>query len=151
MDSKRLWTGRVLTALAVMFLVFDGAFKLLTPQAVLDATARLGLPPGSIVPVGLLLLACTLLYAMPRTRFAGAVLLTGYLGGAVATQMRAASPLFETIFPVIAGSIVWAGVFLRDRRAWTLLTEGPAADRRAARHFEAGTTAMRSPANDPIQ
>lgn len=122
MDAKRRWIGRVLTALAVMFLVFDGAIKLMRPQVVLDASARLGLPPGgAIVFIGALLLACTLLYAIPRTRIAGAVLLTGYLGGAVATQMRAASPLFETLFPIIVGSIVWAGILVRDRAAVALL------------------------------
>src|SRR5258708_4824382 len=114
MDPKRLWTGRVLTALAVIFLVFDGGIKLMKPQLVLDATARLGLQPSAIVPIGLLLLACTLVYAIPRTRLAGAVLLTSYLGGAVATQWRAGSTLFETVFPIMVGSIVWAGILVRS-------------------------------------
>lgn len=115
MSTKSLWTGRALSAFAVMFLVFDGAIKVMRHPMVLEASAKLGFPPDSrvIVFTGLLLLACTLLYAIPRTAIAGAVLLTGYLGGAVATQMRAGSPVFETVFPIIVGAVVWTALMLR--------------------------------------
>jgi hypothetical protein len=119
--TKTVWAGRVLSAFAVVFLAFDGAIKLLSLPAVLDASVQLGLPPASIVPVGLTLLACTLIYAIPRTSVIGSVLLTGYLGGAVATQVRAGNPTFERTFPIIVGTVVWAGVYLRDRRVRALL------------------------------
>ena len=119
--TKGAWAGRVLSALAVVFLAFDGGIKLMRVPAVLDATVQLGFPLGSIVPVGLTLLACTLIYAIPRTSVVGSVLLTGYLGGAVATQVRAGNPMFEMVFPIIVGTVVWAGVFLRDRRVRAML------------------------------
>jgi hypothetical protein len=119
--TKGAWAGWGLSALAVVFLAFDGVIKLLRLPAVLDATVQLGFPLGSIVPIGLTLLACTLIYVIPRTSVVGAVLLTGYLGGAVAAQVRAGNPLFETTFPIIVGTVVWAGVFLRDRRVRALL------------------------------
>ena len=119
--TKAAWAGRVLSALAVVFLAFDGGIKLMRVPAVLDATVQLGFPLGSIVPVGLTLLACTLIYAIPRTSVVGSVLLTGYLGGAVAAQVRAGNPMFEKVFPIIVGTVVWAGVFLRDRRVRALL------------------------------
>jgi hypothetical protein len=110
----RLWTGHALSALAVLFLLFDAAGKFAMPQPVVDAFARLGIPTSLGTSVGTLLLVSTVLYAIPRTAVLGAVLLTGYLGGAVAIQMRAGSSTFETVFPVLLGVIVWAGVFLRE-------------------------------------
>jgi hypothetical protein len=112
----KLWTGRVLTGLATLFLLFDAVGKLMVPAPVVEASARLGFPLALSVSVGILLATCTILYAIPRTAVLGAVLLTGYLGGAVAIQMRAGSPLFETVFPVILGVIVWAGIYLRECR-----------------------------------
>jgi len=119
--TKGAWAGRVLSALAVVFLAFDGGIKLMRVPAVLDATVQLGFPLGSIVPIGLTLVVCTLIYAIPRTSVVGSVLLTGYLGGAVATQVRAGNPMFEMLFPIIVGTVVWAGVFLRDRRVRAML------------------------------
>jgi hypothetical protein len=119
--TKGLWTGRVLSALAVIFLTFDGSIKLMKLPMVLAASAELGFPPATIIVMGTLLLACTLLYVVPRTRIVGAVLLTGYLGGAVAAQLRVGHPMFETFFPVIVGSVAWAGLFARDRRVRALL------------------------------
>jgi hypothetical protein len=115
MTALKIWTGRALSAFAVMFLVFDGAIKVMRHPMVIEASARLGFAPDSrvIVLTGLLLLACTLAYAIPRTAIVGAILLTGYLGGAVATQLRAGSPVFETVFPVIVGAIVWTGLVLQ--------------------------------------
>jgi hypothetical protein len=115
MSTTSLWTGRGLSAFAVMFLVFDGAIKVMRHPMVLEASAKLGFAPDSrsIVFIGLILLACTLLYAVPRTAIVGAVLLTGYLGGAVATQLRAGSAAFELVFPLIVGGIVWTGLVLQ--------------------------------------
>jgi len=109
-----LWTGRVLTILSILFLLFDAYGKFAKPPQVTEAFVRLGLPISTSISIGVLLLVSTLLYAIPRTAVFGAVLLTGYLGGAVAIQLRAGSPTFETIFPVLFGIIVWAGIYLRD-------------------------------------
>jgi hypothetical protein len=109
-----LWTGRVLTALAILFLLFDAFGKFARPAPVADAFARLGIPIALSSGIGTLLLVCTILYAIPRTATLGATLLTGYFGGAVAIHMRAGSPLFETVFPVIFGVLVWAGIYVRD-------------------------------------
>lgn len=108
------WTGRVLSTLTVLFMLFDAFGKFAKPAAVLDACARLGIPASNILSIGVLLLISTIIYAIPRTAVLGAVLLTGYLGGAVAIQMRAGSPTFETVFPVIFGVVLWGGVYLRE-------------------------------------
>jgi len=120
-DTRTLWIGRTLSALTVTFLTFDGSVKVMRLPMVLEASAQLGFPSGSIVLTGVLLLACTLLYVIPRTSVVGAVLLTGYLGGAVAAQMRVGNPPFETVFPIIVGSVVWAGILVRDHRVRALL------------------------------
>ncbi len=120
-NRTRLWTGRVLSAIAVLFLVFDASAKLMKVQPVLDASAQLGFPQNSIVAIGLLLLACTSIYVIPRTQVFGAVLLTGYLCGAIAAHVRVGNPMFETVFPVIVGAIVWSGIALRDRRIGRLI------------------------------
>jgi hypothetical protein len=109
-----LWTGRVLTGLTVLFLLFDAFVKFTRPPQVTEAFVRLGIPIGLSGSIGVLILASTVLYAIPRTAVLGAVLLTGFLGGAVAIQMRAGSPTFETVFPVMFGVILWAGVYLRS-------------------------------------
>jgi hypothetical protein len=114
-SGKRLWTGRILSGLVVLFLLMDGVMKLFKPAAVVKASAGLGWPDQIIVPTGIVLLICTILYAIPRTAVLGAVLLTGYLGGAVAVQWRVGHPLFaETLFPVYMGILLWAGLCLRD-------------------------------------
>jgi hypothetical protein len=118
----RLWTGRILTGLSVAFLLLDGAMKLGPAAPVLEAMDKLGYPGGLARGIGLLLLACVGLYANPRTSFLGAVLLTGYLGGAVATHVRVGDPLFShTLFPVYVGAMIWGGLFLRDGRLRDLL------------------------------
>ena len=110
----RLWTGRVLTGLVAAFLFFDVTLKLLHPPMVVEGTAKLGYPESSILVTGVLLLGCTLLHLLPRTAVLGAVLLTGYLGGAVATHLRVGDPLFShTVFPVYVGALIWAGLVLR--------------------------------------
>ncbi|SRR5258708_4066652 len=110
----QLWTGRMLTAIAVLFMLFDAVGKFLMSAPVVEASARLGFPVSMSVTLGILLSASTILYAIPRSAVLGAVLLSGYLGGAVAIQMRAGSPLFETTFPVLIGMVIWAGIYLRD-------------------------------------
>ncbi len=112
----RLWTGRMLTTLAVLFLLFDAVGKLVMPAWVVQAFVQLGVPTSRGAGIGILLLICTVLYAIPRTAILGAVLLTGFLGGAVAIHIRAGSPLFETDSPVLLGLLVWAGIYLRDDR-----------------------------------
>jgi hypothetical protein len=109
-----IWTGRVLSTLTVLFMLFDAFDKFAKPVHVLNAWARLGIPTSQIYSIGVLLLVSTIIYAIPRSAVLGAVLLTGYLGGAVAIHMRAGSPTFETVFPVIFGVLLWAGVYLRE-------------------------------------
>ena len=115
-SRKRLWTGRVLTGLAGAFLIMDGGMKLFKPPFVVQSTVQLGYPESTIVGIGVALLACTLLYLIPRTSILGAILLTGYLGGAIASNVRAAQPLFNMAFPIIFAFVVWGGVWLRDAR-----------------------------------
>jgi hypothetical protein len=121
-SRRRLWTGHVLTTLTVLFMLVDAVGKLIkpAPAPIADAFARLGLSLSLAAPVAILLLVSTILYAIPRTTVLGAVLLTGFLGGAVAIQLRAASPPFETVFPAIFGVIAWAGVLLREPRLLAL-------------------------------
>jgi hypothetical protein len=118
---KLLWTGRIVSALPVLFLLLDGVMKLFKPAPVVEATTRLGYSEGLIVPLGLVLIVCTLIYAAPLTAVLGAILLTGYLGGAVATHVRAGDPLFPMVFPVLVGVLIWGGLLLRERRLWPLL------------------------------
>ena len=114
-ESKgMLWTGRVLSGLMALFFVLDGVGHVMKPAPVVEAFSRLGYPLSASVGIGLLALVCTAIYVTPKTSVLGAILLTGYMGGAVATHVRAGSTLFETIFPVILGALVWAGIFVRD-------------------------------------
>lgn len=116
------WAGRVMSALPALFLLLDGVMKLFKPPMVVDGTVKLGYPVGVIVPLGGILIACTLLYMIPRTAVVGAILLTGYLGGAVATHVRVADPLFShTLFPVYFGAMLWGGLWLRDLRVRAVL------------------------------
>ena len=119
--NATLWIGRVLSTLAILFMVFDGVMKLFKPALVVDATKRLGYSESSIIPIAVVLLASTILYAIPRTTVLGAILLTGYLGGAVATHVRVSGSLFEILFPVIMGVFVWGGLYLRDARLRRLI------------------------------
>lgn len=117
-----LWTGRVLTTLCVLFLLFDAISHIAKPGPVVDAFNRLGFPLALAAPVGIIELACVTLYVFPSTTIVGAVLLTAFLGGAIATNLRAGSPLYaETLFPVYLGIALWAGVILRDRGLLTFI------------------------------
>ena len=115
-SKTRLWAGRILIGLPALFLLVDGIMKLIKPAPVVEATVRLGYPENVILPLGIVLTACTILYLIPRTSVLGAILLTGYLGGAVATHVRVSESLFSIIFPVIFGVLIWGGLYLRDNR-----------------------------------
>jgi DoxX-like family len=120
--SKRLlWTGRFLSGLVALFLLLDGAMKLVKPRPVLEATARLGYSESGLVGLGLVLICCTVLYVIPRTAVLGVILLTGYLGGAVASHVRIGDAPFPVLFPAILGALLWLGLVLRDDRVKRLL------------------------------
>jgi DoxX-like family len=108
------WTGRALSGGIGAFLIFDGVMKVIRNPHIVAASADLGFSTNTIAGIGCLLLACTLLYVIPRTAILGAVLLTGYLGGAVAVEVRVGHPVFQYLLPVIFGVLLWAGNFLRD-------------------------------------
>jgi hypothetical protein len=121
-SKARLWTGRVLSGFAVLFLLMDGIMKLPKPAFVLEAFAELGYPENTVIGIGIVLLVCVAVYLIPRTSVLGAILLTGYLGGAVATHVRVGNPLFShTLFPVYVALLVWGGLYLRDERLRTLI------------------------------
>lgn len=120
--SKRmLWAGYILSALAVLFLLLDGAIKVLRLAPAVEATTQLGYPESAVFGLGLVLLVCIALYVFPRTSVLGAILLTGYLGGVIATHVRLGSNLFSLIFPAILGAMLWGGLFLRDHRLRELI------------------------------
>src|SRR5262245_11225055 len=108
-----LWTSLIMSALPALFLIFDGVMKLVKPEFVVKASMQLGVPESVIVPIGLVLTSCTALYLIPRTSVLGAILLTGYLGGAVATQARVSAGWFEILFPVVLSALLWGGLCLR--------------------------------------
>ncbi|MEP6491847.1 MAG: DoxX family protein [bacterium] len=114
--SKRVVAGRIISGLAILFMIFDGGIKLTNTAVVAVAFAQLGYPVSLAPAIGILALLCTAVYALPRASVFGAVLLTGYLGGAIATQVRAGSSTFSVFFPVIIGALVWGGLALRDDR-----------------------------------
>jgi hypothetical protein len=120
-SKKSLWAGRISSALPALFLLVDGAMKLLKPEVVVNSTVQLGYSETVILPLGVVLLTCTILYLIPRTAVLGAILLTGYLGGAVATHVRAGQGPFEILFPVVLGVLLWGGLVLRDDRLRTLI------------------------------
>ena len=118
-NKSAVWIGYVLSGLVILFMVLDAAMKLVPIDAVIAASTELGLPAtaGFARGLGILALACTALYAFPRTSVLGAILLTGYLGGAVATHLRVGSPVFShLLFGVYLGILLWGGLYLRDQR-----------------------------------
>jgi len=114
-----LWTGRVLATLIVLFMLFDGAMKLAMIQPVIDATKQLGYPVSTIRPIGIAAIVAALLYAFPQTAVLGAILLTGFLGGAIATHVRAGETNY--LFAGALGVIAWLGLYLRDARIRNLM------------------------------
>jgi hypothetical protein len=115
------WTGYVLSGLSGSFLLLDGTMKLFKPAPVVEATVGLGFPESVIVGLGIVLTVSTILYLVPRTAVLGSILLTGYLGGAVATHVRVDEGWFPILFPVAIGAMAWGGLVLRDERLRALL------------------------------
>jgi hypothetical protein len=121
-SKGNLWTGHILSILSILFFLMDAVMKLLKPAFVVDATVKLGYQEGIIQGLGIALLICTILYAIPGTSVLGAILLTGYLGGAVASNLRVGSPLFSNVlFPVYFALLLWGGLYLRDKRLRALI------------------------------
>jgi hypothetical protein len=131
--KKMILAGRILSGIVIAFMVFDGVLHMTKVAPVVDAFAKLGWPIGLAVTLAIVELVCTTLYAYPRTSILGAILLTGYLGGAVATHLRVGSSLFgETLFPVYVGILMWGGLYGREVRLRALIPFSSSAATRAA-------------------
>jgi hypothetical protein len=116
------WTGRILSGLAVAFLALDAAVKLLALPGAVAATTQLGYRESALVTIGIIEIVCLIVYLIPRTSVLGAVLWTGYLGGAIASKLRVGAPLLgDTLFPLYVAALVWGGLWLRDRLLRALL------------------------------
>ena len=120
-SNKMLWAGRIMSGLPALFLLFDGIAKLFKPAFVVEGTVKLGYSESVIIPLGIVVTICTILYVIPRTAMLGAILLTGYLGGAVDTHVHAGEGWFRILFPVIFGVLIWGGLYLRDERLQALI------------------------------
>ena len=120
-SKTTLWVGRIMSALPILFLIFDAVIKVINIQPVIDASVQLGLPVGLAPSIGILLLVCLVVYLIPQTAVLGAILLTGYLGGAIAIQLRSGAGLFPLVFPLIIGALLWGGLFLRDHQLRALV------------------------------
>jgi hypothetical protein len=122
MGSRRVLVGRVLSTLAILFLLFDSSLKVMSTATAVEGTVQLGYPQSTVVVIGVIQLACVILYAVPRTAVLGAIVLTGYLGGAIATHVRVSSPLLGyTLFPIYIAVLIWGGLFLREDRLRSLV------------------------------
>lgn len=121
-EVARRWAGRTLSGIAILFLLFDVVIKLANAKAAIAGTAQLGVPAHLVPVIGIIGAVCLVLYVIPRTAPLGAILWTGYLGGAIAIQLRVENPLFShTLFPVYVAAILWSGLYLRDDRVRALL------------------------------
>ena len=118
-SKKRLWAGRIISAIPVLLLLFSGVMKLMKPAPVLQGFAHYGYPESLIVGIGILEIACTVVYAIPRTSILGAILVTAYLGGATATNVRVGDP--AVVMTVLLGVLAWVGLYLRDNRLSALV------------------------------
>jgi hypothetical protein len=122
LSKKSLWAGRIISGLITAFMIFDAVIHILKPAPVVEGFAKLNFPLRFAVPLGIVELFCILLYVIPRTSILGAMLLTGYLGGAVAIQLPAGNPFFgEILFPVYIGAFLWGGIYLRDDKLRMLI------------------------------
>lgn len=121
MTTGRLWTGRIIAGVLSLFLLADGIAKVLRAAPMVEGTAKLGFPETDLIALGIVQLACTLLYLIARTSLIGAIMLTGYLGGATAAHVRIGDPFW---FPVVFGVLVWASLFLRDESYADVLLRG---------------------------
>ena len=119
-SSGKLWGGRIMSWLPALFMLVDGVMKLFKPAVVVEGTVKLGYTENVIVPLGIVLTVCTVIYLIPRTAVLGAVVLTGYLGGATATHLRVQDPTF--VVPVVVGVIIWTGLYLREGRLGSFLS-----------------------------
>jgi DoxX-like family len=117
-SKAMIWTGRIISTLCVLFLIVDGGMKAIKAMPSMEGSVQLGWPENLVQSAGLILLVCTALYLIPRTAILGAILLTGYLGGATAIMVRTDTPY---LFPVIFGIFVWAGIFLRNEKLRKLI------------------------------
>lgn len=117
-SRKALWAGRIVSAIPVLMLVLSGVMKLMKPAPVVVEFGRLGYPEKLTIVIGIIELACTVIYIIPRTAILGAILLTAYLGGATATHVRVGDPFF---IPIVLGIMVWLGLYLRDLRLRPLM------------------------------
>jgi hypothetical protein len=120
-SGAALWTGRIFTGVVVLFLLFDSIMKLIKPPFIIEANRQLGYPEHLIIPIAIALLVCVILYVIPTTAVLGAILLTGYMGGAVATHVRVDGGVVNIAFSVVFGILVWAGLFFREPRLQSLL------------------------------
>ncbi len=118
-SKAMVWTGRIISALIVLMMVMSGAMKIAKPPSLAEGFAKLGYPESLALGIGIAEIVSAIIYAIPRTAVLGAILLTGYLGGATATNVRVEDPMF--ILPVVVGILVWLGLFLRDGRIRALL------------------------------
>ena len=117
-----IWAGRIMSGLVALFLLFDSVIKLVKLPIAVEGTTQLGYPEHTVVGIGVVLLVCLVVYLIPRTAIFGAILLTGHLGGAIATHVRVGSPLFShVLFPIYVALLVWGGVFLRCPRLRALI------------------------------
>jgi DoxX-like protein len=121
-SKKQLWTGRIISGIVCLLLLADAAGKIMQAKAVMEGTMQAGFQASAVVPIGIILLVCIIVYAIPQTAVLGAILLTGYLGGAVVTNFRLGMPLpTYTLVPVYVGILVWGALYLRDRRLRVLI------------------------------
>ena len=121
-SKRRLWAGRILSGAAVLFLLFDSVIKVMVIAPVVESFARVGWPDRLAHAIGILELLLVVVYLIPRSSILGAILLTGYLGGAVATHVRIGDPLFtHVLFPIYVAVLLWGGLFLRDERVHALI------------------------------
>lgn len=122
-SKKMIWTGRIMSGLVILFLIFDGVTKLIKIDPVVEAFAQLGYPDSLALPIGIIVLACAALYANPQTAILGAILLTGLLGGAIASHVRVGDPIFtHVLFGAYLGVLAWGGLYLRDEKLRALLS-----------------------------
>ncbi len=122
-SKKTLWTGRILSGIAILFMLFDSVTKILRVDEVVKASAKFGYPVSLLSTIGVILLVCLVVYIIPRTSILGALLITGYLGGAVEANLRVGAPLFSNaLFPIYFAILVWGGLYLREQRVREIFT-----------------------------
>jgi hypothetical protein len=119
--KSALWTGRIITGVITLFLLVDAVMKVVKSGPAIEGSVQLGWPEAAVQPIGIVLLLATILYVIPHTSILGAIILTGYLGGATAVMVRAMQPGHPYFFPVVFGILVWVGIFLRDEKLRTLI------------------------------